>query len=131
MAKGKTTKGKKAEVSAEEAPAKAKRKDVQAPPNAVTLADLEQEFGYGRPYLRKILRAAAEVGDYEHEPRSRYQWQEGDDSLESARKAIRDHIAAAQRAAAERQAAAEAAESDDDEVIEEEYDDDEDEEDDD
>lgn len=122
----------KAKATTKKAAPKAKAAEAQATENVVTLTDLQNEFGYAPHYIRKVLRAAQEVGDFQHEKRARYQWSEGDQNLEDARRIMREHGEAVKRAAEERAAAkASAAEddADDDEDMDDEEDDFEDEDD--
>lgn len=105
----------KAKAAPKKAAPKAKAAEAQTTENVVTLADLQNEFGYAPHYIRKVLRAAQEVGDFQHEKRARYQWSEGDQNLEDARRIMREHGEAVKRAAEERAAAKASAEEDADE----------------
>jgi len=64
----------------------------QAPENMVTIRDLAKEFGYQPQYLRKLLRDAREAGDFEHTPRTRYQWERDSEELDAVRNLIQRHV---------------------------------------
>lgn len=62
------------------------------PENMVTIQDLATEFGYQPQYLRKLLRDAREAGDFEHAPRTRYQWERDSAELDAVRDLIQRHV---------------------------------------
>lgn len=83
------TKGKrKSKKNAEE---KLPRQTRSAPDGMVTIQDLATEFGYQPQYLRKLLRDAREAGEFEHPPRSRYQWEADSEGLEAVRTLVTQH----------------------------------------
>lgn len=78
----------------------AKKKEA-AEPTIVRTTDLAAEFGYSGPYLRKVLREGAADGKIQHEPRTRWEWEEGSEDLQATRDFLSAHKEAAEAAAAE------------------------------
>lgn len=97
-----------------------KQKEVTEDANTVRTTDLASEFGYTGPYLRKVLREGVEAGKVQHEPRTRWEWEEGTDELQNVRDFLSAHKEQAEAAAAAR---AEADDEDDDEDEDEDEDD--------